>query len=68
MSIIGCEDVPFGSFTIPRLTTVGINIGDLAERVGDLLLSRLGAVEKAKINDPIVSSLTIRETTDRAPI
>lgn len=68
MSIIGCDDLPFGSFTIPRLTTVGINIGDLAERVGDLLLSRLGAVEKAKINDPIVSSLTIRETTDRAPI
>lgn len=64
LSIIGCDDLPFSLFTTPRLTTVTIDRGDLAEKACGLLMSLLNNEQGHSVENAIVDSyLIIRDTT-----
>lgn len=46
VSVMGCDGIAMGGFTVPRLTTICQNTGLIAERGADIILSQLnGACE-----------------------
>jgi LacI family transcriptional regulator len=64
ISVIGYNDLPISSFSIPRLTTIHYPINKVAKATVDLILSMIADNSNAKLmNISIPPRLVVREST-----
>lgn len=63
LSVIGYDDVPIASYTIPPLTTVAQPIVEMGRKCVDLLLERLNQDETANKTAVLATHLVLRQST-----
>jgi DNA-binding LacI/PurR family transcriptional regulator len=64
ISIIGYDDMEFGKYTIPRLTTIHYPVIEVAEASSELILSRIGKDDLEEFQKIVIEpGLIIREST-----
>jgi DNA-binding LacI/PurR family transcriptional regulator len=68
LSVVGFDDIPMASFTIPSLTTVGMPIGEMSSVAARLAMDELSEEESAELLAYVaVPTLVIRDSTGVAP-
>jgi LacI family transcriptional regulator len=68
ISVVGCDGMPFTSASIPRLTTIWVDLKKMAAMTSGLLMERLEGVGDSKTKDLVISPrLVIRDSTGPCP-
>ncbi|WP_163543010.1 GntR family transcriptional regulator [Occultella kanbiaonis] len=66
ISVIGCDNIPFGTMLTPTLSTVAVDRSRLGRAAVDLLARQLFNGEDIRgLDVPITSQLVVRDSTER---
>lgn len=67
VSVIGVDDIPQSSFTVPRLTTIRQPLSSMGELAAETLLEKISGKKGGRKLLKIEPELVVRETTAVAP-
>ena len=67
VSVIGFDDIPQSSFTVPRLTTIRQPLSSMGELAAETLLEKITGTNGAPSLIKIAPELVVRETTATLP-
>lgn len=65
LSVVGYDDIPLASFTVPRLTTIAQPAGELGARAVDLLVKRLAVKPATACHERLPVRLVERDSCQR---
>lgn len=69
LSVVGFDDIPTASYTVPPLTTVRMPVAEMTSLAARLAMDELSDEESERLQEYLaVPTLVIRESTGEAPI